>query len=271
MTARRGGVRIGIFSAPMPTAQLAKAESYLQRDYIQWVEMSGALPVIIPYNTQFLDEYLNSVNGVVWIGGAIENAETHDPEQYHTLQKVYEHTFQHATRETRRGNYYPIWGTCLGFDFLALMGQHSHSLGRMPHIHKTQSGTLRFQGASRLRRVFPRELQRKMAREPVTRQLHARGYDPASPHTLRMHNYLKVISLDRSDESPRQFVNAFEYKHFPFYGTQWHPEKPMSDLSRNVAQRLSCFLKKECAKNRNRSTWTPPTGKIRSTESVLVT
>jgi gamma-glutamyl hydrolase len=270
MTATRG-VRIGIFSAPMPTAYRDKAESYLQHDYLQWIEMSGALPVVIPYNTAFLDDYLKSVNGVVWVGGAIENNETHSHDQYMKLRSVYEHAFQHATRETRRGNHYPIWGTCLGFDFLAMMGQHMHDLGRMPKIHKTHSGTLKFQGASRLRRVFPVKLQQRLAREPVTRQKHKRGFDPMSQRTLRMHAYLKVISLDTSDKSPRKFVNAFEYKHFPFYGTQWHPEKPVSALSEDVARRLSEFLKKECAKNRARTSWTAPTGKIFSSETVLLT
>jgi len=263
-------VRIGIFSAPMPLANISKAESYLQRDYLEWIEMSGALPVVIPYNTAYLDEYLHSVNGIVWIGGAIENAVTHAPTQYATLQRAYAHAFEHAQRETRRGNYYPIWGTCLGFDFLALMGQHAR-VRRMAKIPKTHNGTLRFRGASRLRSVFSAAMQKRLAAEPVTRQIHARGFDPTSQQTRRMHDYLKVISVDTSDQSPRPFVNAFEYTHFPFYGTQWHPEKPVSSLSREVALRLSRFLKRECSKNRVRSEWRPPTGKIASQETVLLT
>ena len=271
MTSRRGVTRIGIFSAPMPLEHLVKADSYLQRDYLEWIEMSGALPVVIPYNTAFLEKYLESVNGLVWVGGAIENNKTHSKKQYTKLQETYEKAFHYAVHENRRGNYYPIWGTCLGFDFLAMMGQHKfQGLGHMAKIHKTRNGTLRFRGTSRLRRVFPSSMQRQMATEPVTRQLHANGFDPASPQTLRMHKYLNVISIDTSDESPQRFVNAFEYKHLPFYGTQWHPEKPVSSLSREVAQRLSVFLKKECAKNRNRSTWTPSTDKITSSEAVLL-
>jgi gamma-glutamyl hydrolase len=264
-------IRIGIFSAPMPTKHLHKASSYLQKDYIQWVEMSGALPVIIPYNTAFLNEYLSSVNGIVWIGGAIENAETHTLAQYKKLKEVYEQAFQHAVKENKKGNYYPIWGTCLGFDFLALMGQNTHTLNRMAKIHKTKSGTLRFRGTSRIRRVFPTAMQRLLAHEPVTHQIHARGFDPSSAQTKKMKDYLKIISIDTSDESPRKFVNAFEYKHFPFYGTQWHPEKPISSLSREVAGRLSTFLKKECAKNHSHTNWMPPTGTIKSTEAVLIT
>jgi gamma-glutamyl hydrolase len=271
MSARRGKVKIGIFSAPMPLPSLSKAESYLQRDYIEWVEMSGALPVVIPYNTRHLDEYLNSVNGLVWIGGAIENAETHSRSQHAKLQHTYEAAFEHAIRENQKGNHYPIWGTCLGFDFLALMGQRNHGVSKMPKIHKTQNGTLKFKGASRLRRAFSSSMQQLIAREPVTHQIHARGFDPTSSQTHHMEKYLKIISVDTSDQSPRRFVNAFEYKHYPFYGTQWHPEKPVSTLSRQVAEKLSRFFKRECAKNKNRTEWFPPTGKIRSTETVLLT
>jgi gamma-glutamyl hydrolase len=271
MTARRGIVKIGIFSAPMPVHYLSKAESYLQRDYLDWVEMSGAVPVIIPYNTQYLVEYLNTVNGVMWVGGAIENEETHSQTQYVTLRKAYEHAFKYAIQENQNGNYYPIWGTCLGFDFLALMGQKNHELSQMSKIHKTRAGTLRFKGDSRLRRVFSKTMQQRFAKEPVTRQLHSNGFNPESNQTIHMHPYLKIISVDTSDRSPQKFVNAFEYKHFPFYGTQWHPEKPVSPLSQQVALRLSKFFKKECAKNRNRTNWTPSTGQIKSAETVLIT
>ena len=263
-------IRIGIFSAPMPHKHINKAQSYLHRDYIAWIEMSGAIPVIIPYNTPDLTKYLNSINGVVWVGGDIENKKMHTPTQYKTLLSAYEHTFKHATNETLRGNYYPIWGTCLGFDFLAMMGNHS-GLPHMQQIHKTTPGKLTFRNYSRIQRVFPATMLRQMAIETVTQQNHTFGFDPDSAQTNQMRRYLRIISIDTSDISSQRFVNMFEYKHFPFYGTQWHPERPVSELSKEVAMRLSLFLKRECSKNQIKTIWNPPGVAISSLYTVLLT
>jgi len=70
-------VRIGIVSAPMPLKQLNRAESYLDKSYINWIEMSGANAVVIPYNTDSLATYMSTVHGVLWVGGGIENLKTH--------------------------------------------------------------------------------------------------------------------------------------------------------------------------------------------------
>jgi gamma-glutamyl hydrolase len=269
-------IKIGIVTAPMPVAQLGKAESYLERDYIDWVELSGANAVVIPYNTENLAAFLTRVHGVVLVGGAIENRLTHDHRQYATLIDAVRRVFEHAVAENDQRNYFPVWGTCLGFYLLAMMGEHVKSgffrRDRIQPEHKFRQAPLVFTGKSRLRAFFPRALQAHMARAPAATHKHEYGFDMRSPHERRMLKYLNVASTDVSDGG-NEFMNMFEYKNYPFYGSQWHPEKPMGNVAVAVSLRLSEFLKSECAKNKRAvPLWGASfqTHSFKSTETVLI-
>lgn len=275
-TRRQRAVKIGMLTAPMPNAGIDRAQSYIDRDYEAWVEMSGANAVIIPYNTPDLDSYLKRVHGIILVGGAIENRATHDARQYNQLVGAIKRIFNFAVSENQKGRHFVVWGTCLGFDFLAMMGEHLRTnFFREDHIqpaHKFRSAPLVFTGPSRIRAQFSREMREKMAREPVATHMHEFGFDLASPHVQRLLKHLKVVSVDSSDGGTR-FINIFEYKKYPFYGSQWHPEKPKGELAVQVSTVLSHFLKKECAKNKARvPLWGKTFGSkpFKSKESVLV-
>jgi len=261
-------VRIGIFSAPMPLKHVAKAASYLKADYIRWVELSGAVPVIIPYNLpkDELLQNLMSVNGLVWVGGAIEKS-THSTQQYRSLLAAYRLALQFAIQETNNGNPFPIWGTCLGFDFLATI-PIQFSLKRLPYIQKDTDGTLQFMGKSRLASFLSPRLRKQVAYRKVTHQYHRRGLDPDSDLVKKM-TYLKVVSVDKSDVADQTFVNMFEYNDYPFYGSQWHPEVPDSELSLELSRELSRFFYVECSR-RTRSNWQPASNPISSKYTVLL-
>ena len=224
----------------------------MDKVYISWVEMSGASAVIIPYNTDKLPEYLKMVHGVVLIGGGISNVKTHSDQQYKSLIHVVRRIFEHAVRENDRGTYFPLWGTCLGFELLAMMPEHiDHDyFKRLQLEHKFRLGTLLFTGASRLRDAFPKELQQKVACTPSVNHIHKYGFSMAAPHTVKLRRYLNIVSVDRADDGT-EFMNMFEYKHYPFYGSQWHPEKPLTDLGVDLSYTLSSFLKRECTHNKS--------------------
>lgn len=250
-TRRIKKVNIGIVSSPVILKRIKHAQSYIDKVYIHWVEMSGANAVIIPYNTDMLPEYLKLVHGVVLAGGAISNVKTHSDKQYKDLIHVVRRIFEHAVRENDCGNYFPLWGTCLGFELLAMMPEHiDHDyFKRLQLEHKFRLGTLIFTGASRLRKAFPKALQEKVARTPTVNHMHQYGFNMDAPHTIKLMRYLNIVSVDRADDGS-EFMNMYEYKHYPFYGSQWHPEKPLTDLGVDLSYTLSLFLKKECAHNK---------------------
>jgi gamma-glutamyl hydrolase len=236
--------------------------------------MSGANAVVIPYNSPLLHIYLSTVHGVLWVGGGIENLKTHSEEQYKIFTQMLRSIYEHAVRENDRGTYFPIWGTCLGFDLLAMMPEKINDgyFTRIQHADKFRLGPLIFNGPSRIRSAIPIILQKKIAKASVVQHLHEYGFDITLPHTKKLKKHLNIVSVDQADNGVR-FMNMFEYKKYPFYGCQWHPEKPLTDLGVELSYTLSLFFKRECARNNSiipRWSKVSQSGTLKSKYTVLL-
>ena len=254
-TQKKRVAAIGILSAPMPNHHLHRAASYVERAYVRWVELSGALAVVIPYNTKHLQQYLASVDSVVFCGGSIENDATHSAAQYRKYMSVFRAVYDYAVRRNRTpGGYFPLWGTCQGFELLALMGdppKPNHFYETMDAVPKHGLSILAFQGPSRFRRLFTGAERGKLAAVPSCTHAHDLGFRTGSDVARRMQAYLDAVSVDRTDDGA-EFINMFAYKDLPFYGSIWHVERPTNDLSELTAQRFSEFLRKESEKSAKR-------------------
>jgi gamma-glutamyl hydrolase len=136
-------------------------------------------------------------------------------------------------------------------ELLAMMPEHidRNYFKRLQLEQKFRLGTLTFTGPSKLRDAFPRALQRRVAVTPCVHHIHKFGFNVRAPHTVNLTRYLKIVSVDKADDGS-EFMNMFEFKNYPFYGSQWHPEKPLTDLGVELSYTLSLFLKKECAHNK---------------------
>jgi gamma-glutamyl hydrolase len=79
--------------------------------------MSGAqvVPIFAYNDTAYLDDILSKVNGVLFTGGGIEF------DIKHRWTANADHILKYAIESNKRGNPFPIWGTCLGFELLAYL------------------------------------------------------------------------------------------------------------------------------------------------------
>jgi gamma-glutamyl hydrolase len=265
-------VRIGVLSSPSPYNNMHQAESYMNRDYLTWVEMSGAKAILVPYNTDKLRTYLDRLHGMVLCGGGIRNIRTHSSEQYksyvNTVRKIYDYAVARSL---------PLWGTCLGFELLALMGDPPPietflSEENLQPVEKNGLSTLRFTDEdSRIKSEFSEAMLKKMAKKAFCSHVHKYGFRLEAEHLKTMKKYLNVVSVDKThDGTP--FVNIFEYKAYPFYGVQWHPEKIQNPLAEKVAEVLSKFFRKECAAHRGyiKEPLRIASGKFKEKTAVLV-
>jgi anthranilate/para-aminobenzoate synthase component II len=76
-----------------------------------------------------------------------------------------------------------------------------------------------------------------MARMRCATHHHKLGFDITPlPH-------IRIVSVDSG------FINMVEYVDYPFYGVQFHPERPFSPFSEQVSQQFSLFFIKECQQN----------------------
>jgi gamma-glutamyl-gamma-aminobutyrate hydrolase PuuD len=84
--------------------------SFLTASYVKFIEMSGARVVPIPFNApkEALLRIFNSVNGILFTGGMLD---LHNGTDYFD-NGLY--LYKLALEANKKGDYFPIWGTCQG-------------------------------------------------------------------------------------------------------------------------------------------------------------
>ena len=238
---------IGIITAPNIKSEVHCGESYLHMSYIHWVEMSGETAVIIPYDIseEKLVEMLNRVNGVIWVGGGIENRKQHTEKQNDDLMNTLFTTYQYVVAENDKGNYYPLWGTCLGFYILLMFVKEESQTIRGSIVPYEKSGVFpcTFTKTPSKLKKWMAPLQSRMKLLPCVTQNHHYGVESVPEDKVR------IVSMQDN------FVNMVEFIHYPFYGVHFHPERPQNELGIKVSQQLGTFFKNECSKNKNKWKW----------------
>eukprot|EP01126_Amoeba_proteus_P050942 TRINITY_DN605_c0_g1_i3.p1 TRINITY_DN605_c0_g1~~TRINITY_DN605_c0_g1_i3.p1 ORF type:complete len:186 (-),score=28.83 TRINITY_DN605_c0_g1_i3:39-596(-) len=91
--------------------------------------------------------------------------------------------------------------------------------------------------SSRLFANAPSEITDILANQPVTMNNHIRAVnDEDYEANPSLANFFRVISHNK-DRKGKQFISTIEGKKYPFYGLQWHPEKPLFEWwSKEVIQ-----------------------------------
>ncbi|KAG7488493.1 hypothetical protein MATL_G00035350 [Megalops atlanticus] len=184
------------------------------------LESAGArvVPVKVNQSHQEYERLFNSINGVLFPGGGV-NLTTSG---YAEAARVF---YNLALKANSEGDYFPVWGTCLGFEELTYLTSgkfllsHTNTTGvALPLVFTKDSRN------SRLFRNFPADILEALASEPLTENSHQWSLTMESynkSEELRM--FYKVLTTNFDGKV--EFVSTMEAYKFPFYGTQWHPEK----------------------------------------------
>ncbi|DAZ97383.1 TPA: hypothetical protein N0F65_003406 [Lagenidium giganteum] len=186
--------------------------------YVSWVESAGGRVVPIPYNAPIeqLDELLPQLNGILFTGG---DASVNDKAV---------HIYQRAVEMNDRGIRFPVWGICLGFEWLVQIT--ARDLGAVQSGFATEniSLPLDFTAEAASSRMFggaSADLMDALATRPLTFNLHHDGITVDHFNSFpKLTDFYKVLSTNE-DTQGRRFVSAIEAKDYPFYGIQFHPEK----------------------------------------------
>jgi hypothetical protein len=103
---------IGVLTQPLTESQkkdprFAGKTSYIMASYINHLESAGARTVPLIFDADLEGELakLDHLNGVLYCGGGAEGA-------YVDFGKA---IFDKAKKMNDNGQYFPVWGTCLGF------------------------------------------------------------------------------------------------------------------------------------------------------------
>lgn len=193
----------------------------LAASYVKQVESTGARVVPLNYysTTADIDDIFPSLNGFIFPGGGA------------TLPPAAQYVYDLTVAANDRGDFMPLWGTCLGFEWLLMCTtrdpdvldpnvgnfdsfNYSLPLAFTPHAE-----------SSKLFGAAPKPLMDILSTQNVTFNSHIEGIYPE--HFLQndaLNSFYRILSTNE-DRKGRPFVSTMEARNYPIFGVQWHPEK----------------------------------------------
>ena len=188
-------------------------QSYIPASYVKYLESSGARVVPVPshMSDEQVEEIFHGVNGVLFPGGGVDWSKS-------GYIKHAKYFFAKALEANKNGDYFPIWGTCLGFQALNII-----PAGRTSILTEVGAVDMNFplnytDGApeSRMLKDMPQHLYKALGTQALAYNHHNYG--------ITLNTYAKEASLKKFynvlsynevlDGVP--FVTTIEGKVYPF-------------------------------------------------------
>jgi len=175
------------------------------------------------------------------------------------------HLYNLAIAANKRGEYFPLWGTCMGFQFLTILTADDPKVLGTGFDSYNYPIPLNFTSLAFTSRLFSEatpSLMNALATLPITMNNHHDGVVPETYATNQKLNAFFNILSTNVDMKGRLFVSTIEAKDksMPVYATQWHPEKnnyewtlnekiPHSSIAVRASQYTANFFVDECRKS----------------------
>ncbi|KAL0107080.1 hypothetical protein PUN28_015548 [Cardiocondyla obscurior] len=231
--------------------------SYIAASYVKFVEGAGArpVPIWIDGTDSYYETILSKVNGVLWPGGST----------YFNQSKGYADAgaviYRIAKNINARGEYFPIFTICLGFELLTYVAANCVEHRTTCSSHN-QPLPLEFTHDFRESNLFgnaPQDVIKILSEENVTANYHRYCVTMQDLNNVNLTDEFHVLSLNH-DKNDLEFISTIEHKQFPFYGLQFHPEKnlyewvtgkniPHGSNATIVSQYFANFFVNEARKN----------------------
>ena len=231
-------ITIGILS--QPTSVTMKLQyyhpsenwTYVTGSYVDWIGSTGALPIFIPFDIdrERLEFILSNLDGVLLPGGGADLKRPDNKALPTNYQLTVQFVIEWAKKRNDEGKYYPIFGTCLGFEnfVIAFAGQTSaleedlddentaHSV--QTNVNFDKSHFWGMVGLDRAKKVFQTD---------SVYYTHSLGIRLTSwqKNKLLMDNF-EVLATSNTKVGIT-FVALVEHKKYPFVANQWHAEKTL--------------------------------------------
>ncbi|XP_056156867.1 zgc:171566 [Lampris incognitus] len=204
----------------LPRDRFARGSSYIAASYVKYLEGAGArvTPIRINRTEEEYAKIFNSINGLLLPGGDVDLQTS----QFSQAAKIF---YNLALKANDAGDYFPIWGTCQGFQQLTVLTANKNLLTltdtKAVALPLTLTPEARF---SRLFRNFPRDVLQSLADENITSNFHSWSLSKQNyTGNARLKRFYKVLSIN--SDGKKDFISTMEAYRYPFYAVQWHPEK----------------------------------------------
>lgn len=234
---------IGIITIPH-SYKIKYGTSHIMKSYIDWFEERDIRVIPIPYDTRDYKLYFQMINGLFIPGGETQYI-MKQSSFIKTVSTLFELSLQ-------KNEYFPIWGTCFGFEILmSVVGgftkfKRYNGHGKVP-IRFTSEGR-----RSRLFGSFSKKFIHSLENENSTLENHEFGISPSDfKSNLHLKRFFNILATSIGEDK-KEYVAAIEAKYYPIYGVQWHPER-----QKNGSPFIEFFIS-ELKKNNHRCTSSIP-------------
>ena len=200
----------------------------LPQVFVKWIESAGGLAVPIRYYSSEEELYrlFKSVNGLIFPGGLTDLYK--DSPYVVAARKLW----TWAKQSNDNGNPFPIYGTCLGFQLLHILESNvSFTQLLVDTDSVAHASTLELTEDARNSQMFgsmSKDLVEAVEddRKNIILENHMFGLPPKyySVWPVLEKNF-KMLS-NSTDRQGVKYVSTAEHRSYPFFSTQWHPEKP---------------------------------------------
>ncbi|XP_063828150.1 gamma-glutamyl hydrolase A-like isoform X1 [Ostrinia nubilalis] len=197
--------------------------SYIAASYVKDIEASGArvVPILIGKNREYYKELLEKINGVLFPGGGTYF------NQSNGYADAGQHIYELAMEMNDAGDYFPVFGTCLGFELLVILASGRGEIENRVTCKAYCNSALNFTSDFRSSKMFKEidnDLVRMFEHEHYTANAHKFCIVDENMERHNLSVDWRVTSYSE-DENQLRYISSIEHKRYPFYGVQFHPEK----------------------------------------------
>uniref|UniRef100_A0AAQ6A4M4 folate gamma-glutamyl hydrolase n=1 Tax=Amphiprion ocellaris TaxID=80972 RepID=A0AAQ6A4M4_AMPOC len=194
--------------------------TYIPASYVKYLESGGSrvMPIRLTLTTAEYENIFKKINGLLFIGGAVD-LETSD---FARVAKIF---YRLALMANDAGDFFPIWGTCMGLQLLTVLVAGESLLTDTLAENVALPLNLTTEAhSSRMFEGFPDKLMTALTQEPLTGNFHHFGVTVQNfQENKKLNSFFSLLSTNVA-ENGAHFISTIEGKRYPFYGVQWHPE-----------------------------------------------
>jgi len=257
---------IGVLSLPYKgTGNYSNMTESIDPYYSQYLNAAGG--VVVPISFKLSEPELRTLMGRlngVFLGGNLDFTDN-DFVYYDEKTKKHELTdyakagktiFDIAKKMNDNKTYFPLWGTCLGFQLFAFLASEDPYILKKDCDCKDYYAPLYFtEDAYREEGMFGFLLKEPMNVSTYNNHSYYIDYLDFLNNT-KLDNFFRVLAHSPDKNNSFVYVAAMEGRKYPFFGVQFHPEfKQYNDVSRitnlGLTQKLAHFFVNKTRESKN--------------------